>query len=119
MAASPERPVLWGVDPSRWRTIRAHVHYGLRGAGGATVYGGIGGQRLAGIEGASLDHPSPEMLVRAGVAKSVSDVRFVIAFPAVWDLQVWLIPNPNGAFADSNPDVVPSEEAGGSAESAH
>jgi hypothetical protein len=38
-------------------------------------------------------------------------VAFVFPFPALWDLQVWLIPNPLGAFAEHNPNVIPSAAA--------
>jgi hypothetical protein len=34
-------------------------------------------------------------------------VRFVFTFPDIWDLSVWVLPNPKGAFADKNPDVIP------------
>ena len=47
------------------------------------------------------------VLVAAGIAKSESDVKFVFEFPAIWDLTVWVLPNPSGAFADKNPNVKP------------
>ncbi len=106
-SASPAAPDLFGVDPRRWQKIGAHVHYGLVGPGGTTTYGAIGAKGLAKVE-SSVDHPSAEALVAAGVAKSVKDVRFVFTYPAIWDLTVWLIPNRNGVFADANPDVKPA-----------
>jgi hypothetical protein len=43
--------------------------------------------------------------------QSAADVAFVFKFPALWDLQVWLVPNPLGAFAEHNPTVIPSASA--------
>ncbi len=98
-------PELFGIQPSRWQKFSAHAHYALRTPSG-TVYGGVGAKTLA-KGGATLAHPSAQALVTAGIAKSVSGVRFVFPFPAIWDVSVWVIPNPNGAFADKNPDVKP------------
>ena len=39
------------------------------------------------------------------------DVKKVFVFPALWDLQVWVMQNPNGAFAEMNPLVKPSATA--------
>jgi hypothetical protein len=100
-------PTLWGVDPSRWQTFHAHVHYGLRGPAGMTTYGATGAQGMA-KGGGTVDHPTAQALVGAGIAKRASDVKFVFAFPAIWDLQLWVVPNPMGAFAESNPNVKPA-----------
>jgi hypothetical protein len=37
----------------------------------------------------------------------VNDVPVIFLFPTIWDLIVWVKPNPAGAFADKNPDVTP------------
>jgi hypothetical protein len=111
-ADSAQAPQKWGVDPKRWIKIGAHDHFGLIGPNGTTVYSGMGSRRLP--AGASLERPTPQLLVDAGVAKSVSDVRFVFLFPAIWDLQVWVLPNANGAFAEMNPDVKPVKGGGSS-----
>jgi hypothetical protein len=103
-AAGP--PHLFGVDPSRWQTFGLHVHYGLAGPGGTTIFGATSPKKMAAI-GANAEKPTPADLVKLGVAKSVSDVRFVFTFPAIYDLSVWVLPNPSGAFADKNPDVKP------------
>ena len=102
---SPNPPERFGVTPSRWQKFTAHVHYGLATASG-TTYGGAGEKTML-KGGATVARPTKAALVKAGVAKKLSDVRFVFAFPAIWDLGVWLVPNPNGAFADKNPDVKP------------
>jgi hypothetical protein len=107
---SPTAPKLWGVDPGRWDLFRAHVHYGLVGPNGTTIYGGLGPKSLEAV-GATVDTATAATIVAAGKAKKTSDVRFLFTFPAIWDLQVWLIPNPNGAFAEKNPNVTPSSGA--------
>jgi hypothetical protein len=107
-----EHPKLFGIDPNRWQRFGAHVHYGLVGPNGTTVYGATGKKAMDKV-GGSVDHPTAQMLVAAGIAKSTKDVRFVFPFPAIWDLSVWVVPNKNGAFADANPDVKPVGKAGG------
>jgi hypothetical protein len=103
-AAKP--PELFGVEASRWHRFGAHVHYGLAGKDGSTIYGATNAKTLA-KTGGSIEHPTPDMLVAAGIAKRPSDVLFVFAFPAIWDLSVWVLPNPDGAFAETNPLVKP------------
>ncbi len=98
-------PKLFGLDPSRWQKFDAHVHYGLKSATG-TTYGATGSRAMKKV-GASVDHPTVRALVEAGIAKRASDVRFVFAFPEIWDVSLWVIPNPSGAFSDKNPDVKP------------
>jgi hypothetical protein len=107
---SSSAPNLWGVSPSRWEKGGAHVHYGLVGPNGTTIYGAIGSKGLAAV-GATVATATTASLVAAGAAKKTSDVRFMFTFPAIWDLQVWLIPNPNGAFAEKNPNLKPSAAA--------
>jgi hypothetical protein len=54
-------------------------------------------------------------LVKAGVPglTSPDQVQFVFLHPAMWDLVVWVLPNPEGAFADANPNVKPSTAKSG------
>jgi len=106
------RPTLWGIDPSRWSRFGFHIHYGLVAPGGATKYGAIGAKKYAAAAGDSA-HPDAAGLVKAGVATTTDQVKFVFPFPAIWDLQVWVLPNPAGAFAEKNPNVKPSDHAKG------
>lgn len=106
LAKEPNPPKLFGVAPARWHQLPAHVHYGLVGPHGTTIYGATGAATLA-KSGGSIAAPTKAELVKAGIAKNIADVRFVFAFPAIWDLTVWVVPNPSGAFADKNPDVKP------------
>jgi hypothetical protein len=118
---SPSRPNLWGISPSRWIDFSpAHVHFAIKTPSGLQ-YGGAGSKTIAKV-GGSVDNPTAANVVAIsklarwkvlGIPKpqSASDVAFVFSFPAIWDLQVWLVPNPLGAFAEHNPNVIPSANA--------
>ena len=97
---------MFGLAPSRWGMLPQHVHYGLVGPGGTTTYGGTATAKLV-AAGDAASKPTAAGLVKAGIAKQASDVRFVFDFPAIWDVAVWLVPNPDGAFAESDPLVKP------------
>jgi hypothetical protein len=99
-------PHLYGVNPARWEKFGQHIHYGLVGPNGTTVYGATGAKKIVAV-GGDPAKPTAKDLVAAGIAKSESDVKFVFEFPAIWDLTVWVLPNPSGAFADKNPNVKP------------
>ncbi len=103
-------PKLWGVKYQRWVSFREHVHYILAGPNGTETYGGMSAKKFA-AAGGNVDDPQADTLVKMGIAKSVADVKRVFLFPSLWDLIVWVKPNPNGAFADKNPLVVPSANA--------
>ena len=103
-------PKRFGLQAGRWQTFGLHVHYGLAGPGGTTTYGATGAKKLTAI-GANPEAPTAADLVKLGLAKSAADVRFVFAFPAIYDVGVWVLPNPAGAFAEKNPDVKPASPA--------
>jgi len=103
----PQRPHLWGIDPQRWIKLGQHVHYGIKQPDGTLKYGGIGGKRFLEAGGGAISAPTKQNLVQMGLAKSTDDVAFIFMFPAIWDLQFWVIPNPDGAFAEKNPNVKP------------
>lgn len=100
----------FGFLPSRWQYFELHDHYVLRGAGGKDTYGGVGPKKIRGA-GGDPNAPRAADLVKAGVVKKASDVRTAFLFPAVWDAAIWVIPNPSGAFAETNPNVTPSAAA--------
>jgi hypothetical protein len=120
-SGSAARPNLWGVSPSRWIDFSpAHVHFAVRTPSGLQ-FAGVGPKTFAKV-GGSVANPTASDIVALGKLKrwkrlgipapaSTADVAFVFPFPAVWDLQVWLIPNPLGAFAEYNPNVKPSAAA--------
>ncbi|HTA53417.1 MAG TPA: hypothetical protein VK755_01650, partial [Candidatus Acidoferrales bacterium] len=114
-------PSVWGVSPARFIDFSpAHIHFAIKTPSGLR-YGGAGSKTIAAV-GGSLDNPTAADVVKISKLKrwqrlkipapqSASDVGFVFAFPAIWDLQVWLVPNPLGAFAEHNPNVIPSAAA--------
>jgi len=102
-ANSPQAPKLWGINPGRWITIHAHIHYGLNTPSGVEFHG-MGAAKFTDA-GGSLASPTKQTLVNMGIAKSASDVAFVFLFPSIWDLQFWVIPNADGEFADYNPAI--------------
>jgi hypothetical protein len=109
-STSPAPPKLWGVSYQRWVSFREHVHYVVTAADGKTVYGATSAKKFA-AAGGNVDDPTAATIVKMGFAKNVSDVKHVFLFPSIWDLIVWVKPNPNGAFAGKNPLVTPSANA--------
>lgn len=102
---SRERPRLWGIDPRRWIAIHAHMHFGLREPGGIK-FGATSTEKFE-AAGGTISAPSKDVLVSMHIAKKASDVAFLFLFPSIWDLQFWVIPNPNGEFAEYNPHLKP------------
>jgi hypothetical protein len=47
-----------------------------------------------------------------GKVKNENEVAKVFTYPAQWNLELWVTPNPLGAFAETNPLVHPSKNAG-------
>jgi hypothetical protein len=109
-STQPAPPSIWGVNYRRWISFREHVHYVLVGPNGTEIYGATSAKKFA-AAGGSVDNPQAATIVAMGKAKSVADVKRVFLFPSIWDLIVWVKPNPNGAFADKNPLVTPSANA--------
>jgi hypothetical protein len=62
--------------------------------------------------GGDLNNPTAAPLVKMGKVKTADQVVKVFTFPAQWDVEVWVTPNPLGAFAETNPLVKPSKNAG-------
>jgi hypothetical protein len=102
------RPKLWGIQPGRWDEFGEHIHYVTKdpktGALGYDHYVLVPKFVAA---GGSLKHPAAATLVKLHLVASASDVATIFDFPEIWDLIVWVKPNPNGAFADKNPLVKP------------
>lgn len=110
MAKGSTAPNLWGVNPGRWVPFHHHVHYILDDGAGKLTYGATSSKKFK-AAGGDADNPQAATLVAMGIAKSPAQVKRVFSFPAIWDLIVWVKPNPNGAFAEKNPLVVPSANA--------
>ncbi|HTZ56055.1 MAG TPA: hypothetical protein VMB20_13420 [Candidatus Acidoferrum sp.] len=100
------RPNLWGINPGRWVEFDGHVHW-VAQADGKMIYDQyMMNDQWVGI-GGSLTNPSAQTLVKVGKVPSASNVVTIFEFPTIWDLIVWVKPNPNGPFADKNPMVTP------------
>ena len=111
-APKPQRPSMFGIDPSRVISIGAHIHYvTCDKATGKCVYGkAIGAKKYAAV--GDVEHPTADGLVKAGAVKDAAGVSTVFLYPAIYDIPVWVVPNPLGQFADKNPAVTPSANAG-------
>jgi hypothetical protein len=108
---SPTQPQLWGINPARWQDFNAHIHYVLANPDGTMTYGKATSVKKFEAAGGDPNDPQPQTLVKMGLAKNVAAVKHVFLFPSIWDLQVWVTPNPLGAFAEKNPLVKPSKNA--------
>ncbi len=102
------RPQLFGVNPGRWYEFDDHIHYVLKNpTTGKMTYDHYVLIPAFVKAGGDPKHPSAQTLVAMGKVKNASDVATIFDFPAVWDLIVWVKPNPYGAFAEKNPLVKP------------
>jgi hypothetical protein len=105
-------PNLWGLNTARWLEFKHdHVHYVLKGTGDM-AYGHAVRATAFTKAGGDLSDPQAATLVKLGKVKSTDEVAKVFTFPAQWDVEVWVTPNPLGAFAETNPLVHPSKNAG-------
>jgi hypothetical protein len=109
---SAAAPKLWDLDAGRWFKFKhAHVHYVLKGDTNA-AYGHAVHAADFTKNGGDLNNPTAAPLVKMGKVKTADQVVKVFTFPAQWDVEVWVTPNPLGAFAETNPLVKPSKNAG-------
>lgn len=102
------RPNRFGVNPGRWYAFDDHVHYVLvnqkTGKRQYDLYIMAPKYRAS---GGNPQSPTAQELVAMHKAPSVSSVAHVFDMPAIWDLIVWVRPNPRGAFSYKNPAVKP------------
>ena len=118
-AQSPAAPsALFGyaIDPSRWIHRNAHMHWGYTAADGSLKLGAMPVAKFTAAGGQPNERQADlavnkTALVATGLPglTTPDQVRFVFLHPAMWDLVVWVLPNPDGAFADANPNVKPSQ----------
>jgi hypothetical protein len=107
LKTSDARPSLFGVNPGRLWEFDGHVHYVLRDTDGAMHYDKWVWESAYKSAGGDPAHPTAATLVKMGKADNAQQVATVFDFPTVWDLIVWVKPNPSGAFAYKNPSVKP------------
>lgn len=103
-----QRPKLWGLQPGRWVHFIGHIHYVVREPDGSIKYGSMYNAQFA-AAGGDPAHPAAAALVKANIAKKPGDVKLVFELPEIWITSFWIVANPNGAFADSNPNVRPTK----------
>ncbi len=102
------RPQLWGVNPGRWVEFDGHIHWVAKDPKtGAYTYDHYMMDGAFAAAGGNVNRPSAQTLVAAHKVADASQVVTIFHFPAIWDLIVWVKPNPNGAFAEKNPAVTP------------
>lgn len=107
-STSAARPSLWGVDPGRWYEFDAHVHWiGRDPTTGKLTFDHYATDKAFVKAGGDLKAPRAATLVAMKEVPNVKDVAKIFVFPSLWDLIVWVKPNPNGAFAEKNPNVKP------------
>jgi hypothetical protein len=98
--APPPQLAAFPVRSARWVEIPEHVHYAYT----------INGKTKYGVAKATAELRTGTItatMLRANGAKLPKDATLLWAMyhPAVWDLAMWIVPNPNGPFADKNPNV--------------
>jgi hypothetical protein len=108
-------PKIWGINPQRWfrfcrKPCTGHVHWIERNPDGTLKYGlAVSGTAFMNA-GGDIQHPQAATLVKMGKVADPSRVVKIFEFPAMWDVELWVVPNPKGAFASTNPLVHPSTE---------
>jgi hypothetical protein len=107
LVTGSNRPSIFGVNPGRLYEFNDHVHYVLRDDARKVSYDLYLYPDVFAAKGADPKHPKATDLVKLGKASSAAEVVTVFDMPSIWDLIVWVKPNPNGAFAEKNPNVVP------------
>lgn len=98
------RPNLFGVNPGRWYEFDDHIHW-VTTSGGKSMYDNYVMADAFRAAGGDTEHPAAATLVKLHKVQHTSDVARVFDMPGIWDLIVWVKPNPSGAFAYKNPNV--------------
>jgi hypothetical protein len=107
LKTSDTRPELFGVNPGRLYEFDDHVHYVVLDSKGDPVYGQAVMANDFKAAGGDPQHPTAQQLVTMGRAQSTSQIVTVFEMPSIWDIIVWVKPNPAGPFAWKNPTVTP------------
>jgi hypothetical protein len=119
-AQAPKPPATlfgYAIDPARWTHRGPHMHWGFTMPDGSLKLGALPVAKFTEV-GGEANATTPDLpankaaLVKAGIPglTSPDQVKFVFLHPAMWDLVVWVLPNPAGAWADANPNVTPSKK---------
>lgn len=106
LSVCKKRPNLWGVNPGRWIQRVGHMHWVTKNASGALSYDQWMPDAKFVAGGGDPLHPSAATLIAMRRVTNEHHVVTIFHLPAEWDLVVWVKANPNGAFADKNPNVT-------------
>jgi hypothetical protein len=119
-AQSPNAPTTlfgYAIDPSRWIHRNAHMHWGFTAADGSLKMGAMPVAKFTDAGGVPNENQpdipaNKDALVKTGLPglTSAGQVKFIFLHPAMWDLIAWVLPNADGAWADANPAVTPSQK---------
>jgi hypothetical protein len=102
------RPTAWGIQPGRWVEFDDHVHYvATDPKTGQPVYDLYVDAKKFAAAGGNVKNPTAQTLVAMQKVDRPGDVVTIFEYPAIWDLIVWVKPNPRGPFAEKNPSVTP------------
>jgi hypothetical protein len=103
VSTNPKPPStgVYPVKSIRWSTIDAHMHFAYK-----LPDGKIKRRGAMLLKGETAD-PTAAQLTAAKLLPPKSTLLWAHYHPKAWDLGFWLVPNPNGAFADLNPLVKP------------
>ncbi len=104
---SSTRPAMFGVNPGRLYEFGQHVHWVQQDGSGHYAYDKYVMADKFKAAGGDPAHPTAADLVKMGKVKSANEVVHVFEMPHMWDMIVWVRPNPSGAFAEKNPNVKP------------
>lgn len=108
LSNSPSRPRLWGINAGRWVEFDGHIHWVTKNpTSSALTYDQWAPDKIFAAAGGNPEHPAAATLVAMKKVSAAGQVVTIFHFPSIWDLIVWVKPNPNGAFADKNPLVKP------------
>ena len=113
--SSTGAPSRFGTSPSRWITLPAHVHFVVRNADGSYTYGrAVSANAYAQANDNSYSSPTAQGVVKVPASRVTdpASIAHVFLYPSIYDLQVWVVPNPLGQFAGRNPNITPSPRAG-------
>ena len=88
------------VAASRWVTIPEHMHFAYRFGNGPIQTHGARALPNLQRDPITADALRADKMLPAGAT-----LVWAHYHPTCWDLGFWLVPNPNGAFADLNPNV--------------
>ncbi len=98
---SPPGADVYPVMATRWTQIDAHMHFAYKLPDGTIKRRGA-----ATLPNEATD-PTAAQLKSAKLLPANATLLWAHYHPKTWDLGFWLVPNPNGAFADLNPLVKP------------